>query len=247
VPKSLRLPHRHVLRALALPARHVALCYTPIVHLDPLLTPIKGRTRALLEKVGRAGTRTGQALSWGRSLPSPAWTLVTPYCKHTRPGRGTNTKAAGFPPLSRRSPAASLFSPLRARPRARPIWAGACGDTHSSARGTPRSRNADNIRSASPCQIHQLQPRFLSRCSTPEPSPVAVHPFPRCRCAGPVATTRWRHGKTSTPFANSFPDPLLGGKQHRKREEMSAMLHRWVTTQPSTLVRCLLHDWWAVE
>jgi hypothetical protein len=32
----------------------------------------------------------------GRSLP-PAWTLVTPYCKRTRPGRGTNTKAAGFP------------------------------------------------------------------------------------------------------------------------------------------------------
>jgi hypothetical protein len=23
--------------------------------------------------------------------------LVTPYCKRTRPGRGTNTKAAGFP------------------------------------------------------------------------------------------------------------------------------------------------------
>jgi hypothetical protein len=112
VPKSLRLPHRHVLRALALPARHVALCYTPIVHLDPLLTPIKGRTRALLERVGRAGTRTGQTLSWGRSLPSPAWTLVTPYCKRTRPGRGTNTKAAGFPHLSRRSPAASLLPPF---------------------------------------------------------------------------------------------------------------------------------------
>src|SRR5688572_26024292 len=60
------------------PARHVALCYTPIVHLDPLLTPIKGRTRAFLERVRRAGPRTGQALSWGRSLPSPAWTLVTP-------------------------------------------------------------------------------------------------------------------------------------------------------------------------
>jgi hypothetical protein len=35
----------------------------PIVHLDPLLTPIKGRTRALLERVGRAGTRTRQALA----------------------------------------------------------------------------------------------------------------------------------------------------------------------------------------
>jgi hypothetical protein len=26
--------------------------------------------------------------------PSPAWTLVTPYCKRTRPGCGTNTKAS---------------------------------------------------------------------------------------------------------------------------------------------------------
>jgi hypothetical protein len=72
----------------------------------------------------------------GPLAPSPAWTLVTPYCKRTRPGRGMNTKVAGFPPLSRRSPAASL-SPLRARPRARPIWAGAHGDTHSSAQGPP--------------------------------------------------------------------------------------------------------------
>jgi hypothetical protein len=40
--------------------------------------------------------------------PSLAWTLVTPYCKRIRPGRGTNTKAAGFPPLSRLSPATSL-------------------------------------------------------------------------------------------------------------------------------------------
>jgi hypothetical protein len=35
------------------------------------------------------------ALAQGRSLP-PSWTLVTPYCKCTRPRRGTNTKAAGF-------------------------------------------------------------------------------------------------------------------------------------------------------
>jgi hypothetical protein len=33
-------------------------------------------------------------LAQGRSLP-PAWTLVTPYCKRTRPGRGANTKATG--------------------------------------------------------------------------------------------------------------------------------------------------------
>ena len=61
--------------------------------MDPFLTPIKGRSRALLQKVGRAG-KDGTALAQGRSLP-PAWTLVTPYCKRTRPRRGANMKAAG--------------------------------------------------------------------------------------------------------------------------------------------------------
>ena len=107
------------------PARHVALCYTPVVHLDPLLTPIKGRTRAFLEKVGRAGTRTRQALSWGRSLPSPAWTLVTPllqahptWARDEHEGRGISTSLT---PVSGHL----ASSPLRARPRARPIWDGA--------------------------------------------------------------------------------------------------------------------------
>jgi hypothetical protein len=68
--------------------------------------------------------------------PSPVWTLVTPFCKRTRPGRGTNTKAAGFPPLSRPSPATSL-SPLRARPRVDPSGLGHAATLHSSAQGPP--------------------------------------------------------------------------------------------------------------
>ena len=73
--------------------------------------------------------------------PSLAWTLVTPYCKRTRPGRGTNTKAAGFPPLSRPSPATSL-----------PHFALGLAPTHLGwgtrrhslvGLGTPRSRNAE--------------------------------------------------------------------------------------------------------
>jgi hypothetical protein len=124
------------------PARHVALCYTPIVHMDPLLTPIKGRTRAFLEKVGRAGTRTRQALSWGRSLPSPTWTLVTPYCKRTRPGRGMNTKAAGFPPLSRPPPATSL-PPFALAHALDPSGLGHAAHSLVDL-GTPRSRNADS-------------------------------------------------------------------------------------------------------
>jgi hypothetical protein len=35
-----------------------------------------------------------------------------------------------------------LAFPLRARPRARPIWAGACGDIHSSAQGPPGLRTS---------------------------------------------------------------------------------------------------------
>jgi hypothetical protein len=75
--------------------------------------------------------------------PSPAWTLVIPYYKRTRPRRGTNTKAAGFPPLSRLSPATSL-----------PPIAFGLTSTHLGwgtrrhslvGLGTPRSRNADTI------------------------------------------------------------------------------------------------------
>jgi hypothetical protein len=101
--------------------------------MDPLLTPIKGRTRALLKRVGRA-RKDGTALAWGRSLP-PAWTLVTPYCKRTRPGRGTNTKAAGFPhltPVSLRLP-----SPLRAPSRADPSGLGHAATIYSSVQGPP--------------------------------------------------------------------------------------------------------------
>jgi hypothetical protein len=73
--------------------------------------------------------------------PSPAWTLVTPYCKRTQPGRGTNTKAAGFPPPSL---SGCLFPPSRSVSR-RPIWAGARGDISLVGPGTPRSRNADTV------------------------------------------------------------------------------------------------------
>jgi hypothetical protein len=90
---------------------------------------------ALLQRVGRAGKRTGLALARGRSLP-PAWTLVTPYCKRTRPGRGTNTKAARFPPLTPvSSPAA--FPPLRAPSRADPSGLGHAATVYSSVQGPP--------------------------------------------------------------------------------------------------------------
>jgi hypothetical protein len=91
--------------------------------------PIKGRSRALVrEGWPRGEDETAHA---GLSLP-PTRMLVTPYCKRTRPGRGTSTKAAGFPftPVS-------LFSPLRAPSRADPFGLGHVATIYSSVQGPP--------------------------------------------------------------------------------------------------------------
>jgi hypothetical protein len=95
--------------------------------------PIKGRSRALLQRVGRA-RKDGTALAQGRSLP-PAWTLVTPYCKRTRPRRGANTKAAGSTSHACLPPA--TLSPLRVPPRADPSGLGHAATIHSSVQGPP--------------------------------------------------------------------------------------------------------------
>jgi hypothetical protein len=97
-----------------LSARHVST----LLHLGPLLTSIKGRSRALVREGGRAGGRAdGQALSL-----SPSRTLVTPYCKCIRPGRRI-TRAAAFPPCvpSRADPsglghAATIYSLVQGPP-----------------------------------------------------------------------------------------------------------------------------------
>jgi hypothetical protein len=63
----------------------LAPSYTPIVHLDPLLASIKGRSRAFMRE-GRAGERADEQ---AHSL-SLSWTLVTPttstppWCEITR-------------------------------------------------------------------------------------------------------------------------------------------------------------------
>jgi hypothetical protein len=54
----------------------LAYCYTPIVHLDPLLAYIKGRARALIREGGRAG------------LPLSLSNACNPYCKRTHSGIG---------------------------------------------------------------------------------------------------------------------------------------------------------------
>jgi hypothetical protein len=104
----------------------LAHCYTPIVHLDPLLTPIKGRSRALVREGWPRG-RTGRRIRLSLSL-SPTRTLVTPYCKRIHPPWAQdNTKAAGSPYCS---PPLCLVS-------RRPIWAGTRRDNLLVGPGTP--------------------------------------------------------------------------------------------------------------
>jgi hypothetical protein len=99
------------------------------------------------------------ALAQGRSLP-PAWTLVTPYCKRTRPGRGANTKAAGSTSHACLPPAA--LSPLRVLPRADPSGLGHAAMIYSSVQGPPGFRNTDNYRPPLPPPARPLEtpPRF---------------------------------------------------------------------------------------
>jgi hypothetical protein len=63
----------------------LAPSYTPIVHLDPLLASIKGRSRAFM-RGGRAGERANEqahSLSLSRTLVTPT-TSTPPWCKITR-------------------------------------------------------------------------------------------------------------------------------------------------------------------
>jgi hypothetical protein len=84
----------------------------------------------------------GQALSWGRSLPSPAWTLVTPllqvhptWARDEHEGRGISTSLT---PVSGHldSPPFTLAHALD------PSGLGHAAHSLVGS-GTPRSRNAD--------------------------------------------------------------------------------------------------------
>jgi hypothetical protein len=92
----------------------LAYSYTPIVHLDPLLASIKGRSRALMRE-GRAGEWADeQAHSLSRTLVTPT-ASASPWRRITR---------AAFPP-----------PPLCSISR-QPIWAGTRSDNF-----TRRSRD----------------------------------------------------------------------------------------------------------
>jgi hypothetical protein len=103
----------------------LAHCYSPIVHLDPLLTPIKGRSRALVWE------------GWPRGRTGPLSLSHADACNPLLQAHPTwaqgNTKAAGFP--------LCLFSsPLRAPSHADPSGLGHAATIHSSVEGPPGSK-----------------------------------------------------------------------------------------------------------
>jgi hypothetical protein len=104
----------------------LAHSYTPVVHLDPLLASIKGRSRALMREGGRAG---GRADEQAPSLSlSPSRMLVTP--------------TASAPPLAQDNMSRG-FSPVCVPSRANPSRLGHAATILLVGPGTPRGQNAD--------------------------------------------------------------------------------------------------------
>jgi hypothetical protein len=103
----------------------LAHSYTPVVHLDPLLASIKGRSGALMRDGRRAGGRADE--------PAPSLSLslanaCNPYCKCI-PLAQDNTSCG--------------FSPLCVPSRANPSGLGHAATILLVGLGTPRGQNAD--------------------------------------------------------------------------------------------------------
>jgi hypothetical protein len=113
----------------------LAHCYTP--HCTPGPSPYAYKRKVQGSLTRRLAARRGRDGACKPLAPSHA-DACNPYCKRTRPGRGT-TRRPRVSPL-RLSP--SGFPPSRSVSR-RPIWARARGDNSLVGPGTPRGRNAD--------------------------------------------------------------------------------------------------------
>jgi hypothetical protein len=105
----------------------LAHCYTP--HCTPGPSPYTYKRKVQGSRTRRLAAREDGPLHKALSH-SPSRTLVTPYCKRTRPRRRTTRRPRV--PLCRFSP------PLRAPPRADPSRLGHAATIYSSVQGPPR-------------------------------------------------------------------------------------------------------------
>jgi hypothetical protein len=108
----------------------LAHCYTPHCRAGP--SPYAYKRKVNDSRTRRLAAREN-GLADSLSL-SPSRTLVTPYCKRTRPGRRTAQRPQVSP---------LLFLPPSCSVSRRPIRAGTRGDNLLVGPGTPRGRNAD--------------------------------------------------------------------------------------------------------
>jgi hypothetical protein len=119
--------------------------------MDPLLTPIKGRTRAFLEKVGLAGTRAGAGALLGLLAPltradacNPLLQAHPTWARDKHEGRGISVSLSLSTRL--RPPTSLSLSPPFALAHALdPSGLGHAAHSLVGS-GTPRSRNADSWR-----------------------------------------------------------------------------------------------------
>jgi hypothetical protein len=170
----------------------LAHSYTPIVHLDPLLASIKGRSKALMRE-GRVG---GRADEQARSL-SPSRTPVTPtasaspWCRITR---------AVFPPLCSMS--------------RQPIWAGTRSDNFTRrSRDPPGSKRRQLARQVGACCVltsnFPLSSRWVVSSNLFSPG--------RCSASGAssscpsTAATTWYSFPRSAAATTTTISPLDGG------------------------------------
>jgi hypothetical protein len=111
----------------------LAHCYTP--HCTPGPSPYAYKRKVQGSHTRKLAAREDELADSLSLSHSPSRTLVTPYCKRTRPGRRT-TRRTRVSPLPFFPPSCSVSR--------RPIWAGTRGDNLLVGPGTPRGRNADN-------------------------------------------------------------------------------------------------------
>jgi hypothetical protein len=106
----------------------LAHCYTPIVHLDPLLTPIKGRSRALVREGWPRG-RTGRRIRLSLSLSLSHTNACNPLLQAHPSALGTGQhEGRGFP---------FTVLPLCVSSRVDPSGLGHTATIYSSVQGPP--------------------------------------------------------------------------------------------------------------
>jgi hypothetical protein len=174
----------------------LAHSYTPIVHLDPLLASIKGRSRALMQE-GHAGARADEQ---SRSLSLSLANACNPYCKRIPPWRRI-TRAAFFPPLCSIS--------------RQPIWARTRSDNFTRRyRDPPGSKRRQLARQVGVCCVltnnFPLSSRWVVSSNLFSPGRCSVLGV-SSSCLSTAATTWYSFPRSAAATTTAVSPPCGGG------------------------------------